>query len=142
MVDIIDRFRRCVSGQEAKSVLGEIAKTLVMLALSLAFAVAVILVAGKGSFETVRVFLTSPFEDSYTLSRVLTESIPLMFTGVAVSIMSRAGQFNMFVEGGFFVGAFVAVFASYGVLSALIFMMRPCGERYGYIHGITYDSST
>lgn len=108
MVDIIDRFRRCVSGQEAKSVLGEIAKTLVMLALSLAFAVAVILVAGKGSFETVRVFLTSPFEDRYTLSRVLTESIPLMFTGVAVSIMSRAGQFNMFVEGGFFVGAFVA----------------------------------
>ena len=36
----------------------------------------------------------------------------------------------------------VAVESGIFAASGLIFMMRPCGVMYGYIQGITYDSST
>lgn len=94
--------------KETKDAIFAVLKTLAMLAVSLLCAVVIIAVASKGEKGAIKVFLSAPFEDEYTISRVLTESIPLMFTGAAVCIMSRAGQFNMFVEGGFFVGAFVA----------------------------------
>lgn len=95
-----------------KKFLFEAGKTLLMLALSVGLAMAVIALASKEAGEAIRVFFLEPFADSYNISRILTESVPLMFTGVAVCIMSRAGQFNMFVEGGFFVGAFVAAVLS------------------------------
>lgn len=91
-----------------KKMLLEAAKTAVMLVISLLLAIVIVAMASKEPGEAVRVFLFEPFADAGSVSRVLTESIPLMFTGVAVCIMQRAGQFNMFVEGGFFVGAFVA----------------------------------
>lgn len=92
----------------AKRVLPELCRTLLMLALSLGIAIGIIAIASHEPAEAIRVFLTEPFADSYNLSRILTEAIPLMFTGAAVCLMSRAGQFNMFVEGGFFLGAFVS----------------------------------
>jgi len=94
--------------KETKNVLIELAKTLAMLVLSLLFAIIIIAIASKGDNYAIKVFLTSPFADNYSLALILKEAIPLMFTGVAVCIMTRAGQFNMFVEGGFFVGAFVS----------------------------------
>lgn len=95
-----------------KKLLFEAAKTLLMLALSVGLAMGIIALASKEAGEAIRVFFLEPFADPYNISRILTESVPLMFTGVAVCIMSRAGQFNMFVEGGFFVGAFVAAVLS------------------------------
>lgn len=116
IVNILASAKKTVSEflrkKETADALFSALKTLAMLVLSLLCAVAIIAVASNGEEGTVRVFLTSPFEDEYTISRILTESIPLMFTGVAVCIMSRAGQFNMFVEGGFFVGAYVAAVLS------------------------------
>ncbi len=53
-------------------------------------------------------FIAGPLEDAYEIGEILRESLPLMFTGVAVSLMVRCGQFNMFVEGAFYGGAFVA----------------------------------
>ncbi|MBQ0009646.1 MAG: ABC transporter permease [Ruminococcus sp.] len=94
--------------KETKDVIWETIRTLAMLLFSLLCAVVVIALASRDDPGAVKVFLTAPFEDGYTVSRILTESIPLMFTGSAVCLMSRAGQFNMFVEGGFFVGAFVS----------------------------------
>lgn len=98
-----------LSKPSGKNILVEILKTLAMLVISLLLAVVIILIAAKEDpAEAIRVFLLEPFADEYNASRILTESIPLMFTGSAVCLMARAGQFNMFVEGGFFVGAFVS----------------------------------
>ena len=86
-----------------------------LLRLALAVAVAAIVLAGAcmmmdGDMEEVMTaFFLGPIEDEYAIAEILREMVPLIFTGVAVSLMVRCGQFNMFVEGAFFGGAFVAV---------------------------------
>lgn len=85
-----------------------------LLRLALAVAVAAVVLAGacimmEGDMEEVMTaFFLGPMEDEYAVAEILREMVPLIFTGVAVSLMVRCGQFNMFVEGAFFGGAFLA----------------------------------
>ena len=89
--------------------------------LMLAVAVAAIVLAGacilmEGDMaEVMTAFFLGPLEDEYAIAEILREMVPLIFTGVAVSLMVRCGQFNMFVEGAFFGGAFLA-----GVLAPML----------------------
>ena len=59
---------------------------------------------GYDAAGTFRQFFLGPVESPYEIGEVLLECVPLLFTGTAVCIMNRCGQFNMFVEGGFFWG--------------------------------------
>jgi simple sugar transport system permease protein len=79
----------------------------VVIAVGIAFLIAcgIILLTSKQPWVSVQTFVLAPFADAYTMGQILKESVPLMFTGVAVSLMVRCGQFNMFVEGAFFMGA-------------------------------------
>ena len=92
-----------------------------LLRLMLAVAVAAIVLAGacilmEGDMaEVMTAFFLGPIEDEYAIAEILREMVPLIFTGVAVSLMVRCGQFNMFVEGAFFGGAFLA-----GVLAPML----------------------
>ena len=97
--------------------------------LALAVAVAAVVLAGacilmEGDMEEVMTaFFLGPVEDEYAIAEILREMVPLIFTGVAVSLMVRCGQFNMFVEGAFFGGAFIA-----GVLAPVLgehFLITP-----------------
>ncbi len=101
----------------------------VLIRLTLAVAVAAIVLAGacilmEGDLEEVMTaFFLGPVEDEYAIAEILREMVPLIFTGVAVSLMVRCGQFNMFVEGAFFGGAFLA-----GVLAPMLgenFLITP-----------------
>ena len=89
--------------------------------LMLAVAVAAIVLAGacilmEGDMaEIMTAVFLGPLEDEYAIAEILREMVPLIFTGVAVSLMVRCGQFNMFVEGAFFGGAFLA-----GVLAPIL----------------------
>ena len=93
----------------------------IIVRLILAIAVAALVLIGacillKGNLEEVMTaFFLGPLEDEYAVAEILRETVPLIFTGVAVSIMVRCGQFNMFVEGAFFGGAFLA-----GVLAPIL----------------------
>lgn len=100
-----------------------------LLRLALAVAVAAIVLAGAcilmdGDMEEVMTaFFLGPIEDGYAIAEILREMVPLIFTGVAVSLMVRCGQINMFVEGAFFGGAFLA-----GVLTPILgenFLVTP-----------------
>jgi len=100
-----------------------------LLRLALAVAVAAIVLAGacilmEGDLaEVMTAFFLGPVEDEYAIAEILREMVPLIFTGVAVSLMVRCGQFNMFVEGAFFGGAFIA-----GVLAPVLgehFLVTP-----------------
>lgn len=128
--------------KETQNILKETLKLAVMLIISLLSAIVVILVASKNPSEAIFVFLVEPFSDSYNFCRIFTEALPLMFTGVAVCIMMRAGQFNMFVEGGFFIGAFVAAVLAPELASPnvgffipifCIFLGAVCAGVIGYI---------
>lgn len=93
----------------------------IVVRLALAVAVAAVVLTGaclllKGNIEEVMTaFFLGPLEDEYAVAEILREAVPLIFTGIAVSLMVRCGQFNMFVEGAFFGGAFLA-----GVLAPML----------------------
>lgn len=100
-----------------------------LIRLGLAVAVAAIVLAGACIMmesdleEVMTAFFLGPIEDEYAVAEILREMVPLIFTGVAVSLMVRCGQFNMFVEGAFFGGAFLA-----GVVAPMLgenFLLTP-----------------
>ena len=94
--------------QSYKNFLMSLIKLAVTLAAAVLASVIVILIASDAPGENIAIFFLSPFSDSYSLSNIVTQAVPLIFTGTAVCIMTRCGQFNMFVEGAFYLGAFTA----------------------------------
>jgi simple sugar transport system permease protein len=101
----------------------------VLAAVSVSAVIAVIIISFTSSAPalSVRQFFLAPIGSAFTIGKVLTAAVPLMFTGVAVCIMVRCGQFNMFVEGAFYsgslIGAVIAVSISLpGVLQPLAAM--------------------
>ena len=88
-----------------------------MLSLAIAFVVLIgaCLLTDSDISSAVSAFFLGPLEDEYAIAEIFREIVPLIFTGAAVSIMVRCGQFNMFVEGAFFGGAFLA-----GVLAPML----------------------
>lgn len=93
---------------------------LVAVAIAAALLVGACLIIKEDVGVTLRTFFLAPVQSSYEIGELILEMIPLLFTGTAVCIMNRCGQFNMFVEGGFFLGAFVA-----GVLAPMLPAQTP-----------------
>lgn len=55
--------------------------------------------------STVRLFLLGSFDGKFRIGTALALSTPLLFTGAAVVVASRAGIFNLGVEGQMYFGA-------------------------------------
>lgn len=94
--------------QSCKNFLFGALKTAVAFLIAILSSVVVILISSDSPWENIAIFFLSPFGDSYSMSYIVTQAVPLIFTGTAVCIMTRCGQFNMFVEGAFYLGAFVS----------------------------------
>ncbi len=61
----------------------------------------------------IAIFLLGPVNDLRHFGNIVETATPLLFTGLSVSLMFRAGMFNLGAEGSFFLGA---VFAAYAIL--------------------------
>lgn len=85
-------------------------RLLIMLGACIVLSVILICICSKNPALALSAFFKGPFEDKDSLAQILDEALPLIFTGAAVCIMNKAGQCNMFVEGGFFAGAFLAAY--------------------------------
>ncbi len=103
-------YRKLGSSVLRTGITGAIAVAAAMVILALSC-----MATGGNVGETFRQFFLGPVESAYEIGEILLECVPLLFTSTAVCIMNRCGQFNMFVEGGFFLGAFVA-----GVLAPML----------------------
>mgnify|MGYP000884855644 CR=1 FL=1 len=100
-------IKKGVSSLTFKTTLFELLKTFFGVAVSIVIAVVIITLTSDTPGESVRTFFFAPFASGYAVGKIFTEAVPLMFTGVAVSLMVRCGQFNMFVEGAFFAGGLI-----------------------------------
>lgn len=85
----------------------EILRTLLAIIISFVIAGIIIWIASDNPGLAIKVFITSPFSSSYAFGKILTEATPLLFTGVAVCIMVKGGQFNMIGEGTFYAGGLI-----------------------------------
>jgi len=94
--------------QASLTFVNEAIKTILIIVLCFVAVVTIISVASKDPISALKAFFFGPFTDTYSIEQISEEALPLIFTGVAVCIMNKAGQCNMFVEGGFFLGAFLS----------------------------------
>lgn len=74
----------------------------------------IILLVSDTPFVALRSLLIDPATNAFNFGTVLNKAIPLIFTGLSVAIVFKAGIFSMGTEGQLYVGAFFgAVVAVY-----------------------------
>lgn len=94
MIKKIDRLRRF-----------EMIRTLAAVGLALGLAFLLILFTSEQPLEALKAFALGPISKFRYFGNVIELMIPLLFTGLAVSVMFSANQFNLVSEGAFFIGA-------------------------------------
>lgn len=90
----------------------ELARTGLAIAIALAIALLIVLMVSKDPGDALAQFLLGPLRSFRHFGNVIELMIPLVFTGIAVSLMFSAAQFNVGAEGGFFIGAIATSFVA------------------------------
>lgn len=88
-----------------RTIFFEIMRTLVAVGVALLLALIIILSVSENPRFALERFLIGPFTNLRYIGNILEMTTPLIFTGLAISVMFKAKQFNLIVEGGFFIGA-------------------------------------
>ncbi|QUH19314.1 ABC transporter permease [Alkaliphilus sp. B6464] len=86
----------------------ELIRTILGIFISLAIAILIIFAISNEPTVALKAFLTGPLKSVRHFGNVLEATIPLIFTGLAISIMFQAKQFNLGAEGSFFIGSIAA----------------------------------
>ena len=86
----------------------EMLRTLSLLLISLVIVIIAIAILADNPQVAIVSFLYGPISSVSRFGNVIEMMIPLVFTGLAVSVMFQANQFNMGADGIFFIGSIVA----------------------------------
>lgn len=97
----------------------EVLRIIVAISISLLFVFVIIFIVSSNPIETIGDFLLGPLKSVRRMGNVVEAMIPLMFTGLSVIMLYRAGLFNLSMEGAFFIGSVAAT------ASALTFQSLP-----------------
>lgn len=90
----------------------EVARTALAIGIALAIALVIIFAVSEEPADALGKFLLGPVGTVRHFGNVIELMIPLTFTGIAISLMFAAAQFNLGAEGGFFIGAIAASFVA------------------------------
>ena len=82
-------------------------RMLVSILIGLALAIVLIFIASDRPLTSIQYLFTAPLTSWPYFSMWMQNTLPLIFTGVAVCIMFSANQFNLGLEGSFLFGGFV-----------------------------------
>jgi ABC-type uncharacterized transport system permease subunit len=80
----------------------------ITLGISFAIAILLILLLSKQPLTTIYYFFVGPFTNSYYFGNMLNTAIPLVFTGLGISIAFKSSVFNLGGEGQVYSSALVA----------------------------------
>lgn len=90
----------------------EYIRTSAVIVIALALAFLIISLVSDQPVKTIGIFLLEPLSSKGHIGNVIEMAIPLMFTGLAVSLLFRANMFNLGAEGIFyFSGVITSVLA-------------------------------
>lgn len=93
----------------------QVATTLIAVTISLLLACIIILFVSAEPLNAISTLLFGPIRSLRNFGNIIELMTTFMFTGLAISIMFQAGQFNVSVEGAFFLGGLI----SGGLISTL-----------------------
>ncbi len=100
----------------------EIVRTLVAIGLSFLLLVVLITLVSDNPLNAIIQLFVGPISTIRGIGNVLEEWIPLVFTGLAVSLIFSSKQFNLASEGAFYIGGVLAmIFALTLVVPTFIF---------------------
>jgi len=88
----------------------EISRTVLAILIALTIALITIILVSEEPGKALSTFLIGPLSSVRHFGNVVEMMIPLVFTGLAISIMFSAAQFNLGAEGAFFMGSVAASF--------------------------------
>ncbi len=83
-------------------------RTLTAAVIALAGCLALILTVSEEPWEAFSAFLFGPLESAKNIATVFETAAPLVYAGLAVSVMFSCNQFNMAAEGAVYVGGLAA----------------------------------
>lgn len=85
-----------------------IIKTLMAIVIALLLTIVIIFCISEQPLEAIKYFLFGPVMKFKRLANVIEMMLPLLFTGLSVSLICRTGIFNLASESAFFIGGSVA----------------------------------
>lgn len=101
----------------------------ILIAYSMAFAV--IFFASSEPLKAIQLFVLGPLGSSRHMANVIEMMIPFIFTGLAITVMQKANQFNLIGEGIFFltgsVSAYIAINTALPATLSPIVIIIICG---------------
>jgi simple sugar transport system permease protein len=83
---------------------------LVLLLIVVAAVITPAVISLDDPMAAVSMFFVGPFGTLRNVGNIVETATPLLFTGLAVSLMFRAGMFNLGAEGAFFLGGVIATY--------------------------------
>lgn len=86
----------------------EILKTALAIAIALVIVCIIIFLVSDEPFVALHAMLVGPLTTLRRFGNIIEAMTPLMFTGLSVVMLYRAGLFNLSMEGGFFIAAVAA----------------------------------
>lgn len=101
----------------------EFIRTLVAISIALILGFIIILLLSNKPIESIYNFIIGPITKTRYIGNVITASIPLIFSGLAVSLLFESRQFNMGAEGVFYISGLVS--AIIGIKFSLPFIIHP-----------------
>jgi simple sugar transport system permease protein len=117
-----------------------IAVPIVSIVLALIFGALIMLVAGENPYTVYKAMAEGAFGSSYNRSEVFVKMIPLLLTGLGVSVAFRMRLWNIGAEGQFYLGAIFATWiALYGLPDAPSIVVIPVMIVAGMIGGALWS---
>jgi simple sugar transport system permease protein len=117
-----------------------IAVPIASIALALISGAMIMLVAGENPYTVYKAMAEGAFGSSYNRSEVLVKMIPLLLTGLGVSVAFRMRLWNIGAEGQFYLGAIFATWiALYGLPDAPSIVVIPVMIVAGMIGGALWS---
>ena len=90
----------------------ELGRTILAIGIALIIALVTIIFVSEEPANALSTFLFGPLKSMRHFGNVLEMMIPLVFTGLAVSIMFASAQFNLGAEGAFFLGGIASTYVA------------------------------
>lgn len=88
---------------------------IIAVTLALAISFAIIIIISDDPWNTIRNFITGPFSSFRRMGNIIEKTIPLIFTGLAASVMFQAQQFSLVADGSFILGGLATTYFSLNV---------------------------
>ncbi len=88
----------------------DILRTVMSIGIALAISFLIIFITSDEPVKAILELLTGPLKSTRRMGNVIEAMIPLVFTGVGISIMFAANEINLAGEGAFHIGGLVATY--------------------------------